>query len=246
MDISMPPSFPTDEFRAFGITAASFLPKLLSDEDLSDPLARRAHFDRAWQAVRYRYRSVAECSDEFKALLANPSEPWAAGWGDEEMMYKLERCIYVFFTSGLSVFESFGYCLYFLGGALQPIGFPYIATPREIKLKVTSRAFAAAFPNTAITAQLAALLKKPEFMRIQEYRNLLAHRLSGRRSVRGWRNGNTYTHEETWHVPGSTDALQFSDDMLHGYRDEITDMLTVLTTSAHEFAESQRPAAMAL
>jgi len=59
------------------------------------------------QAVRYRYRLCTECSEEFKALLANPSETWQAGWGDEELMYKLERCIYVFFMSGLSVFESF-------------------------------------------------------------------------------------------------------------------------------------------
>lgn len=240
----MPQSFPMDEFRAFGIAATSNLPKLLSDEDLTDPLARRRHFDWAWQAVRYRYRSAAECGDEFKALLANPSDLWVAGLGDEEMMYKLERCIYMFFMSCRSVFESFGYCLYFFGGALQPGDFPYIAIPRKISLRVTSKAFAVVFPNAAITAQLAALLEKPEFIKIQEHRNLLAHRLSGRRSVRGWSDGNTHTHEETWHIPGSTDALQFSDDMLHRHLDEIAGMLKTLTTGAREFAESQKPAAV--
>jgi hypothetical protein len=39
------------------------------------------------------YRICAECNDEFKALRANPGE-------DEELTYKLERCIYVFFMSG--------------------------------------------------------------------------------------------------------------------------------------------------
>jgi len=33
MDISMPPNFPTTDFRAFGIADQRFFPKLLSDED---------------------------------------------------------------------------------------------------------------------------------------------------------------------------------------------------------------------
>jgi hypothetical protein len=42
---------------------------------------------------------------EFKALLADPSEAWQAGWGDEELNYKLERCIFVLFMSGFGVRE---------------------------------------------------------------------------------------------------------------------------------------------
>ena len=111
MDITMPASFPEDEFRAFGIAASNFFPGLLSDEVLYDLQEKRRHFDLSWQAVRYRYRSCVECSEDFKALLANPSEMWQAGWGDEEMTYKLERCIYIFFMSALSVFDSFALCL---------------------------------------------------------------------------------------------------------------------------------------
>lgn len=175
MDISMPPSFPMDEFRAFGLAAKPFFPAILSDADMSDPLQRRTHFDWAWQAVRYRYRSAADLSEEFRALLANASEVWKAGWTDEELTYKLERCIYAFFMNGLSVFESFGYCLYFLEA---------------------SKAFAAAFPRAPITAGLAALLQlqQPEFTRVREFRNLLAHRIGGRRTVRGWSAGVTETH----------------------------------------------------
>ena len=66
-------TFPMDEFRAFGLATSPFFPRTLSDEDMNDPLHRRTHFDRSWQAVRYRYRSAAESSDEFKALLANPN-----------------------------------------------------------------------------------------------------------------------------------------------------------------------------
>jgi hypothetical protein len=81
------------EFRSFGIAAARFFPGLLSDEVLFDQLARRTHFDWSWQAVRYRYRSCPESSEEFEALFDNPSQGWQSGWGDEELTYKFELCI---------------------------------------------------------------------------------------------------------------------------------------------------------
>jgi hypothetical protein len=146
-------------------------------------LEKRRHFDRAWEAVRYRYRICAECNDEFKALLANASELWRAWSADEEQNYKLERCIYVFFMSGLSAFESFGFCLYFVGGILRPKDFPHVAEPRKITLQATARAFAVAFPQERITGCLAGLLQDPEFTAIDGIRNILAHRLSGRRSI---------------------------------------------------------------
>jgi hypothetical protein len=182
----MPTEFPEIQFRAFGIGASGFFPRLLSDEDLYDPLERRRHFERACQAVRYRYRLCAECNDEFKALLANASELWRAWSADEEQNYKLERCIYVFFMSGLSVFESFGFCLYFLGNALRPTDFPHVGKPKRITLGATTKAFTAAFPQAEITRCLANLLRKPEFTSIDAIRNILAHRLSGRRGIQSF------------------------------------------------------------
>src|ERR1700757_4815739 len=126
---AMPFTFSDSEFRSFGIAAARFFPDLLSDEALYDPLEKRRHFDWSWQAGRYRYRSCVECSEEFKTLLDNPSQAWQSGWGDEELTYKLERCIYVFFLSSLSVFDSFALCLYFLGNAIQASAFPDVANP---------------------------------------------------------------------------------------------------------------------
>jgi hypothetical protein len=74
MDISMPPAFPLIDFRAFGVAAQSFFPKLLSDEDLNDPQERLRHFQWSWQAVRYRYRLCSGCSEEFSALLLSLAE----------------------------------------------------------------------------------------------------------------------------------------------------------------------------
>jgi hypothetical protein len=181
--ISMPSAFPEGDFRAFSIAASAFFPALLSDEALFDPLERRRHFDWSCQAVRYRYRLCSECSVEFKALLAAPSEAWQAGWGDEELNYKLERCIYGFFMSGLSVFESFVFCLYFLGHAINPKDFLHFDKPKKISLTATSKAFRIAFPQAAITQHLVEIPKKPEYTIIDALRNILAHRVSGRRSV---------------------------------------------------------------
>lgn len=121
-----------EEFRAFGLATGPFFPKAISDENLNDPLRRRLNFDWAWQAVRYRYRGASKANEEFKALLADPPEQWAAGWGDEEFAYKLERCIYTFFVSGLSVFDSFAYCLHFLGHSIAPVSFPMLPSLEKL------------------------------------------------------------------------------------------------------------------
>lgn len=247
MDIALPPTFPETEFRAFGVAASKFFPALLSDEALYDPLEKKRQFDWSWQAVRYRYRSCAECQDEFKAVLGNASESWLAGWGDEEMTYKLERCIYMFFMSALSVFDSFAFCLYFLGHAIQPDAFPDVGSPRKITRSITSKAFNAAFPKAAITKLLGSLPQDAGFRTIDEVRNLLAHRISGRRSVRSKGTlhadgtGTTDWREETWHIPGAGEKLMFDEGMLQRHLDNITGLLTSLASAAHEFAETNQP-----
>jgi hypothetical protein len=247
MNFTMPSTFPTSEFQAFGIAASNFFPALLSDEVLYDPQEKRRHFDLSWQAVRYRYRACCECNDEFKALLDNPSEEWQAGWGDEELTYRLERCIYIFFMGALSVFDSFALCLYFLGNAIQPAAFSDVSNPRKITRASTQRAMNVAFPKDAITGLLVGLSQDMRFSTKDAFRNLLAHRLSGRRSVRSSGTLNTdgtYTtdfHEETWQIPGATGKLVFDKDMLERQLADVADILSALATAARAFAESHQP-----
>jgi hypothetical protein len=242
MDFTMPATFPEADFRAFLLAASRFFPDIFGDDALFDPQEKKRHFDWSWQAVRYRYRTCAECSDEFKPLFNNASE---AGWEDEELEYKLERCIYLFFMSALSVFDSFGFCLYFLGGALRARDFPNVGTPRNITLAETRDSFAKVFPSEGISGTLRALLENPGFAAIKETRNVLAHRLSGRRSVRSSSTRNedgiltTNSHKETFHIPGLPEKLEFDKDMLQRQMREITDMLSTLAAAAREFAESQ-------
>lgn len=249
-DILMPASFPETDFRAFGIAASnSFLP-MMSEENLFDPQEKRRQFEWSWQAVRYRYRSSVECNDEFKALLANPSQSWQNGWGDEELLYNLERSIYVFFASALSVFDSFAFALYFYGNALRPGAFSKAANPRSIRSitrNATAIAFTATFPQARITTLLEGLSADAGFSTIVTVRNLVGHRLSGRRSVRGWGTthedySHTHRREETWHIPGLAQPLAFDEEMLQQQLDNITSLLAELSSAAREFAEEHQPA----
>lgn len=244
----MPSRFPDTDFQAFGIAGGRFFSALLSDEVLYDPLEKRRLFDWSWQAVRYRYRGCAECSEEFKALLDHASQAFVSGMGDEELTYRLERCIYVFFMSALSVFDSFALSLYFLGDAIQPGAFPDVVNPRKITRKTTHKAMSAAFPQDGITVLLGSLSQDARFASIDVIRNLLAHRISGRRSVRSSstrHEDGTYTtdfHEETCHIPGAPGKLTFDGELLERHLADITALLSSLATAARTFAEAQQPA----
>jgi len=108
-----------------------------------------------------------------------------------------------------------------------------------------------AFPNAPLTGILTALASDQRFTGIDEIRNILAHRLSGRRSQRfssTKHEDGTHTvdwSEDTWHIPGSTADLNFDDQMLHRQLEDIAAMLKTLTIAAREFAESFRPTGVA-
>lgn len=245
MPLSMPLGFPEEPFRNFGRLAGGFFPSSISDEALSDPLQRGVHFHQAWRAVEHRYRLCADCSDEFKAQIVGASALWREWSMDEEVNYAVERCIYVFFVSGLSVFESFGFGLYFLGHCLKPDEFPHVSKPRRISLAATSKAFKVAFPRAAITHHLEELLSSPEFTTIDGIRNILAHRLSGKRNIRSWGTTHpdgthTHTREEAWHLPGLDNEVVFDDGLIQRHMDEITRLLAVLVLAALEFVGEHR------
>lgn len=243
-DISMPAEFPMQTFRAFGIAGSRFFPAVGSQESFSDQFERTTHFNWSWQAVRYRYRTCSECANEFRKLVGSAGEGWLTGTEqNEELTYRVEACIYLFFVSALSVFESLGFCLYFLGAGLQPVAFPLIKNPKSITLKRTADAYKSAFPHATISKRMSELLTSREFCRIDLIRNLLAHRLSGRKSVRGWTRVEKDTivesrSEITWHIPGSTENLEFNQEMLQVEFRRLTRKLRPLLASAKSFAAS--------
>jgi hypothetical protein len=75
--------------------------------------------------------------------------------------------------NALSVFESFGFCLHYVGATIDPKNFPNVSNPENITTKVTGTTFDAAFPHASITARLMELSKDPDFIRIGAIRNIL-------------------------------------------------------------------------
>lgn len=250
MNLSMPSTFPHDIFQEFAKFAGNFFPDILSDENLCDPFQKRQHFERALLAVCYRYRACSEYNIAFKALFSNTSDLWREWGADEEQNYKVEQCLYHFFMNGLSVFESLGFCLYFVGSMIDPKHFPEVSSPRRIKLETTVSKFEAGFPNALITNNLRELLKNSMFTEIRAIRNILAHRLSGRRNIRSYGNidsDGTYTHtrKEVWHIPVSNEELVFKElvfdeELIQRYFDEVTRLLTTLISASLEFVKSQK------
>jgi hypothetical protein len=236
MRMAVPKDFPENAFRKFGDAAFSFFPRVAGSDDDN----RTEHFQMSWSAVRYRYRTCAECDEKLKALLAEERD-W--GLADEEKNYQLDRLVYEFFTNALSVFESFVFCLYFVGNAIKPKDFP-IDDLKSINLKTTAKKFGSAFPSALITCGLAKLRSNQDFETIDEIRNMLAHRLAGGRGSSGESGRNidgshTEISKEVWlWIPGAKVALQFDEEMLQSHLKGMSSLLTSLISTATEFAEN--------
>lgn len=249
MNFVIPSTFPEDAFKEFGKLAGGFFPPILSNENLEDPLQKLRHFQGAWLAVRYRYRACSELNEAFKTLLSNAmgSDLWREWSEGEEHHYQLEQCIYHFFMNALSVFESLAFCLYFVGGMIDKKHFTHIKNPLNIKLKATVAAFESAFPKFSLTGHLCELLEDTDFRNIDEIRNILAHRLSGRRNVCNsgaiYPDGTcTESREETWHIPGLNHKLLFDNELIKRHFDGVTHLLTALILASLEFVKSvKRP-----
>jgi hypothetical protein len=237
----MPPTFPEEIFREFRKSVGGLFPNVRQVDNSPE----RDQFVLSTLAAGHRYRTCVECNEEFRTLVITAPEIWREWNLDPEHAYRVERCLYTFFMNGVSVFETLAFSLYFVGGAVRPGDFPLIHKPRGINLKSTSETFDAAFPHEPITGHLAALPQCSEFRALDSARNLLAHRVSGMRSVRGnstreLDGSYTSTKEEVWYVPGQ-DALIFDEDLLQRQLDGITSMLTTLLSASRDFVIRRKP-----
>ena len=117
---------------------------------------------------------------------------------------------------------------------------------RNISRAATAKAYSAAFSKEKITAFLTDLPNEPGFRAIDTVRNLVGHRISGRRSVAT--SGTTHAdgtrtewREDTWYLPGAAGKLVFDEELLQRHLDDITSLLTALASTAREFAQSHQP-----
>jgi hypothetical protein len=82
---------------------------------------------------------------------------------------------------------------------------------------------------------------------MESIRNILAHRLTGRRNVRGYGivtsdRSAIHMKEEVWNVPGSDAELIFDDQLIETHLEGIASLLTSLTDASVEFVKANRPA----
>ena len=209
----------------------------------SDPLWRK-HAENAWRAVCYRYRFCVECNDEFKRLiqkraaqLADDASPRSRGAD----MYELERCIFSFFVSSVSIFDSLGFCLYFVGAIIRSSSFPLTLHPRKINLSETAKALSAAFPKQTITNLLSKLSKDKRFTELKAIRDILTHRLTGGSFVQmafDPRTGEGKTLGPRWQLAGIERHFDLNEDHLQVHLNGLTDLLTCLMAASIVFVDT--------
>ena len=82
---------------------------------------------------------------------------------------------------------------------------------------------------------------------LDKIRNILAHRLSSRRSITASSTleldgTQTNWREEKWHIPGASESPMFDQEMLQHHLDNVAAMLRPLVAAAREFAENSHGA----
>lgn len=113
-------------------------------------------------------------------MVRGASGLWHAWNIDEKRNFKLERGLHGLIVTALSVFESFGFCLYFVGAAMRSKDFPLVAEPKKITLKSVAKAFKPAFPRAAITRFLRDFLVFPRTGTVWRYTpSSICHRKCG-------------------------------------------------------------------
>jgi len=238
----MPSTFPEQMFHEFRQRAASLFPSVQHKMDSLE----RDQFVRSSQATGYRYRTCVECNEEFKTLLKNAPERWRQLNDDPDYAYSVERCLYTFFLNSVSVFESLVYCLYFVGSRIRAADFPDVQRPRKINLDSTGQAFTIAFPQEPITARLTSLPQNAEFKKLELARNILAHRVSGMRSMRIYstldrdEGSTSTTREEAWYVPGQ-DEMNFDGKLVQQHLDWLSSTLAALIGASRDFVTGRKP-----
>ncbi len=165
---------------------------------------------------------------------------------DDDRNYKLDRCVYEFFTNALSVFESFGFCLYFVGHAIKPTDFSLVgnANFKAINLGNVGKAFDRVFPHEPISKELFQLRSNQAFQQIEEIRNILAHRAAGGRgssSSSVLHADGSYTEEpvkEWLYIPGAKKTLQFDELLFERELNNIGALVNRLAVASVIFIEN--------
>lgn len=131
------------------------------------------HHAGAWNALAYRFRSLADSGEQFASSLAKHGDSPVP-----QERYMQEKALFEFYSSGFSVFECTFYGLYAIGAFLNSSAFPM--TKPEDQQKVTptstSKAYEKTFPGAPILKTFSDLFADPDYQEWRTVRNVLTHR----------------------------------------------------------------------
>jgi len=193
---------------------------------LSDPMyaGQRDEFSSSWNAVAYRFRSLAHHDQLFTEAIANQAT--------HETRYVQEREIFCFFVAGLSTLESFSYGVYHIASIAQPNAFS-LSDPRAITFQKVRDSFGKAFEFESITKRLSALSNDLRFKEWREVRNTLAHRGAPGRSIELSIGDSGPPRNDVWRLKN----IELNEKTTEPYRKWLADWLVDLMDDALVFVE---------
>jgi hypothetical protein len=131
----------------------------------------------AWNAIPYRFLSLADDSDRYTAAIQ--------GSDTSHQRYIQERHLFGFFTNGVSLFESFFYAMFAIGGLICPADFSLTtdADKRKITPSNTRKLYEIAFKGDGILSAFDSVLDDDKYQQWKDIRNILSHRMAPGRQV---------------------------------------------------------------
>ena len=128
-------------------------------------------FASAWNAVAYRWRAMHEHASDFEMSIAKSSSP------EVNKRFRQDHDLFVFVASAVSTVECFFFASYSLASLINSAHFP-ISNESDLKFypKSVASLFQKSFPNDSITSSMSSCIVAPEWLFLQDLRNVLAHR----------------------------------------------------------------------
>jgi len=150
-------------------------------------------FDRAWNAVAYRYKACAEhdiaFTESFKRSSTSPSPT---------ERYLQERELFGFFSTGLSAMEACYYALFSIASLHNPSNFRF-STDEHFRVTTvgrTAKAFSSCFPGKPFTSTILKTYLSKEYNDWKEAREVLNHRAQPSKTICTRDGNDSHSHSQ--------------------------------------------------
>jgi hypothetical protein len=124
-----------------------------------------------WNAVGLRYRGMTEYDVEYSKSVQKLASP------SHDDLYRQDKAMVGFFTSGLSVLECLFFSIYCIG-AMTSKGAITISESKDLRVYPNDIVgeFQKVFIGESILTKMEAVLAEKEYEKLNGFRNVLSHR----------------------------------------------------------------------